>query len=153
MLINLVVITLRLWSGKKLCNKKSKWHQLARSITATCVDTVFSFTILENSPKVRKTSPSTTASQTCPIVNSSTLRIAALGGIQGWRKIKQSWRGTEWRKRERWGRKTRMNPYKSEYSFPRLHRLDQFSSDGGLWQEVNMLDGVCRWSLVACWRG
>lgn len=58
-------------------------------------------------------------------------------------KIKQSWRG-----RERWGRKTRMNANKSEYSFPRLLRLDQFSCDWGLWREVNMLDGVCGWSLV-----
>ncbi len=43
-----------------------------------------------------------------------------------------------------------MNADKSEYSFPRLLRLDQFSSDWGLWREVNMLDGECVAGVSLC---
>ncbi len=44
-----------------------------------------------------------------------------------------------------------MNANKSEYSFPRLLRLDQFSSDWGLWREVNMVDGECVCVCVCVW--
>lgn len=100
---------------------------MALRIDPICVNTVFISTILENSPRLENFTEYRGFPDTSHCLQNS--------GSQKRPRLEEKKKKTELErqrveKKERGeGRKARTHANKSEYSFPRLLRLDQFSGD------------------------
>ena len=120
---------LLLWSGKKLYDKDvndTNWLQVSAQpvlILYSAPQSLKTPRRLENFTKYQSFLDMSHCQQLY-LEDSSSQRYPRLEA----KKKRNSWRGREWRKRDE-GERQELNANKSEHSFPRLLRFEQFSND------------------------